>query len=154
MSMTFRTKKIIVQVLVVVIWWVFDRQFKLIQRWEIVVTIINFSVFFNFFLVSKRRRRIINLYNWYLSSYLVLFCVNRNSFSFLSHLVEHGNTCVYCPLAMELTRANSRREANMKIVLTRNQMSMNFTYWTRDTFSFTFLCKFMKVNQLAVPVDS
>ena len=57
----------------------------------------------------------------------------------------------YFPLAIELTRANSSRDAKIKIVLTRNQMSMNLTYWTRETLSFIFLCRFMKVNQLAVP---
>ena len=57
----------------------------------------------------------------------------------------------YFPLAIEFTRANSRREVKMKIVLTMNQMSMNLINWTLETLSFTFLCKFMKVNQLAVP---
>lgn len=40
---------------------------------------------------------------------------------------------------MELTRANSTREVKTKTVVVTNQMSMNLTYWTRETFSLTFL---------------
>ena len=52
---------------------------------------------------------------------------------------------------MELTTANSTREAKMKMVLVMNQMSMNLTYWTLDTLSLMFLWRLMKVSQLAVP---
>ena len=40
---------------------------------------------------------------------------------------------------MQLTRANSTREVKTKTLVVTNQMSMNLTYWTRETFSLTFL---------------
>ena len=60
----------------------------------------------------------------------------------------------YFPLAIELTKANSTRDMKMKIVLVRNQISIYFTYCTRDTLSLIFLWRLIKVSQLAVPLGN